>query len=129
MTASFLASGRKHLCSITQGLRRASRWGLAAMVLMLGAASALGQTGGDGAITGTVTDTTGAAVPNATVTATNVATSVATSQPTTSGGLYTISPLLPGIYTITVNAKGFESFKQENMTIDALHTSGLNVSL
>src|ERR1700677_264343 len=60
------------------------------------------QTGGGGAIEGTVTDSTGAVVPNATVTATNVATGQQTTQPTTSRGLYSISPLLPGRYTIAV---------------------------
>lgn len=89
----------------------------------------LAQTGGAGAITGTVTDQTGASVPNATVTATNVNTAVETTRPTSSGGIYDVSPLIPGTYTVTVTAKGFEKFVQNNMIIDALHVSGLNVTL
>ena len=54
------------------------------------------QTGGQGAIQGSVTDTTGAAIPNATVIVTNVNTSIATTRPTSSAGLYDISPLTPG---------------------------------
>src|SRR5665213_156751 len=94
-----------------------------------GPATVLAQTGGDGAIEGTVTDSSGAAVPNAMVTATNVDTSIATTRPTSSGGLYNIAPLIPGHYTITVKATGFEAFEQQQVVIDALHTFGLNVTL
>jgi len=125
MTASFLASGK----DLRSGnVRKLGLWAALLVFATVGSA-ALAQTGGDGAITGTVTDTTGAAVAKATVTALNVEKGVTTVRPTTSGGLYTISPLLPGTYTITVTAKGFESFKQENMIIDALHTTGLNVAM
>jgi len=126
MTATFLATKTKDLGSRTGILRKLGIW-VAMVVFAMVGSTALAQTGGDGAITGTVTDSTGAVVANASVTALNVATDVKTTRPTTSGGLYTISPLLPGMYTITVTAKGFETFKQENMTIDALHTTGLNV--
>jgi hypothetical protein len=47
----------------------------------------MAQTGGEGAITGTVKDATGAVVPNATVTAQNVATGVETSRPTSAAGI------------------------------------------
>jgi hypothetical protein len=87
------------------------------------------QTGGEGAITGTVTDPSGANIAKATVVATAADTGVQTTRPTTSDGLYNIAPLVPGIYTITVSAPGFETFKQENMVIDAMHVSGLNVTL
>ena len=106
---------------------------LAVFVLVLCAAfistSSLAQTGGQGAITGTVTDSTGALVPRATVTALNVATGVQTIRISSSDGLYDITPLIPGTYTITVSAKGFETFKQENLTVDAMNALGLNVSL
>ena len=87
------------------------------------------QTGGEGAIQGTVADTTGAVVPNATVTAINTETGVTTTRVTTSAGVYEITPLLPGHYTIDVKAQGFQEYKQENIQIDALHVSGLNVAL
>jgi hypothetical protein len=87
------------------------------------------QTGGEGAITGTVMDETGAVVAGASVTATNVDTGVKTTRPTTSGGLYEISPIIPGTYTVTVTANGFQKFMQNNMVIDAMHVSGLNVSM
>ena len=91
--------------------------------------SSLAQTGGQGAITGTVTDSSGALVPKATVTALNVATGVQTIRTSSSDGLYNISPLIPGTYSITVTAKGFSSYKQENLSVDAMSTLGLNIAL
>jgi hypothetical protein len=85
------------------------------------------QTAGEGAVEGSVTDSTGAVVAGAKVTALNVATGVQTTRPSTSSGLYEISPLLPGTYTITVTANGFENYVQDNMVIDAMHVSGLNI--
>ena len=93
------------------------------------AAPLAAQTAGEGAIEGSVLDATGAIVPNATVTATNVNTGIVTTRPATSAGFYNIGPLLPGTYTLTVEASGFSTFKQENLIVDAAHTSGLNVTL
>src|ERR1041384_3050542 len=62
-----------------------------------------------GTIKGTVTDANGGVVAGATVTATNQATGVASPAFTTTGeGLYTIPNLIPGSYTITVEATGFK---------------------
>lgn len=90
---------------------------------------AVAQVGGQGAISGNVTDSTGAAIPNATVTALNVATGVTTVRTSSSSGLYVLSPLLPGNYTVTVTSSSFSTFKQENVTVLALSTVGLNVTL
>jgi len=90
---------------------------------------AMAQTGGQGAISGTVTDPSGALVPNATVIARNNGTGVETRRTASSGGLYNISPLIPGTYTVTVTASGFSTFKQENLVVEALSNVGLNVSL
>ena len=102
--------------------------GIAIFMLII-ASSAIAQTGGDGAIEGTVLDANGAVVPNATVTAVNVNTGLVTTRPTTSAGFYSITSLVPGTYTVTVTAKSFETYKQENLIIDAMHVSGLNVHL
>ena len=90
---------------------------------------AMAQTGGAGAIQGTVKDSTGAIIPDAKVTARNVATGVETKRTSSSDGLYNIGPLIPGTYEVTVTANGFATFKQENVTIDAMNTLGLNVTL
>jgi hypothetical protein len=87
------------------------------------------QMAGTGAISGTVTDTTGAVIGGATVTATSVDQNVSASRTSTGAGDYTITPLLPGEYTLTVSAKGFERFIQEHVTVDALETVAVNVKL
>jgi hypothetical protein len=92
-------------------------------------ASAHAQIGGQGAISGSVTDSTGALVPKASVTARNAATNISTTRTTSSDGLYNISPLLPGTYSVTVSSAGFQTFTQENLVVDALTNLGLNVQL
>jgi hypothetical protein len=84
------------------------------------------QSGGQGAITGTVTDSTGAAIPDATITATNAATNVQTTRTTSGAGAYSISPLPPGIYSVAVTAKGFKTLDQSNLSVDALNALGFN---
>src|ERR1700747_887603 len=90
------------------------------------AMSASAQTAGDEAITGTVKDTSGAVVANATVTAHNVATGVDTSRVTSSAGVYQISPLIIGTYSVTVSGKGFAKFTQQNVVLNENQTFGLN---
>jgi hypothetical protein len=87
------------------------------------------QTGGEGAITGTITDVSGALIPNAQVTATNPATGVAFTRPSSASGLYRISPVPVGTYTVTATASGFSSIKQEGIVINASQSFGLNLSL
>lgn len=96
---------------------------------LFGSATLQAQTGGEAGIQGTVVDPTGAAVPGAVVTATNVATGVASSRVASSDGLYTISPILPGIYSVSVKAKGFQESTQKNLAVDALKLTGLNLTL
>jgi Carboxypeptidase regulatory-like domain len=100
---------------------------LACVGLMLPVAMA--QTGGEGAIQGTVKDASGAIIPGATVSARNVATGIVTARTASSDGLFNVGPLIPGKYEVTVTANGFATFKQENVTIDAMNTLGLNVTL
>jgi len=78
------------------------------------------QTAGEGSLAGTVTDSSGAVVAAAHVTATNAATKISTETSTSSAGLYTISPLPVGMYSVTVTAKGFKTLTQENLVLDAL---------
>jgi hypothetical protein len=88
-----------------------------------------GQTGGEAGIQGTVTDSEGAAIPNATVTVTNNATGISLTRQTTGDGLYTVSPILPGSYTVKVQAAGFSDYVQKNLTANALVMTPLNVSM
>ena len=114
----------------TAGFAMWGRLRLAAlMVFSWLTVAAMAQTGGDGAISGTVMDSTGAVVPAATVTARNVGTGVVTIRTSSSDGLYNIAPLIPGSYTLTVTAAGFSTFQQENLTVYALNNLGVNVTL
>lgn len=70
-----------------------------------------------GSITGYVTDPSGAAVPMARVTVTAERTGVATNGVADSAGLYDITHLLPGLYTVGVEARGFKRFIQEKVTL------------
>ncbi|HMH14376.1 MAG TPA: TonB-dependent receptor [Edaphobacter sp.] len=74
-------------------------------------------------------DSSGSIVPGAIVSATDQATGVVTVRKSTSAGLYTISPIAQGTYTVTVSAPGFSQFVQKNLTINALKLTGLNVTL
>jgi hypothetical protein len=90
---------------------------------------AIAQTGGEGALEGTVTDATGAAIPSATVTATNQASNVKATRASTSAGLYSITPLIPGVYTVTVTAQGFSTLTQKNIEVNGLSVTGFNPKL
>lgn len=99
------------------------------LLCLLSASPAFAQTGGEAGIQGTVTDSTGASIPNATVVATNNATGVSTTRQTSGSGLYTISPVIPGVYTVKVTAAGFSDFTQNNFTANALVLTTLNVGM
>ena len=97
--------------------------------LLVAAGLAFSQVGGTGSIQGTVTDPSGAVVGGATVTATNIATGVASVRKTNDAGFFVL-PLLPaGEYSVAVTAVGFQSLKQEKVSLDALQTLGLNLQL
>jgi hypothetical protein len=104
---------------------------LAALLVCFGllVGPVLAQTAGQGAIQGTVQDPTGAVVPNATVTATNNASGVSTTRKSSSAGLYTITPLIPDSYTVTVTAPGFQTSKQQNIVVNGLSVTGYNPTL
>jgi hypothetical protein len=87
------------------------------------------QTAGQGTLAGTVTDSTGAVVPNAKVTATNIATNVSAERTSSSAGIFTIAPLPPGTYTLSVQANGFRSLKQDNLVVNALGVLNINTVL
>ena len=70
-----------------------------------------------GSITGYITDPSGAAIPDANVVATDVRSSLATSRTSDSAGLYLITNLLPGTYSVSVEAKGFKRFTQAEVQL------------
>ena len=99
------------------------------LVILSGICISWAQTGGQGALEGTVVDSVGAVIPHATITATNQASGTASTRITSSAGAYEISPLIPGIYTVIVTAKGFETLRQENIEVNGLTITGFNAKL
>lgn len=98
-----------------------------ALIFSIGIVSA--QVGGTGSIQGTVTDPSGGVVVGASVTATNLSTGVQTVRQTTEAGVFVLSLLPAGQYTVTVKATGFQTLTQEQVALDALATVGLNLKL
>ena len=84
---------------------------------------------GDGSIQGTITDQTGAVIPNAAVTVINIDTAVSITRTTNKAGDFNVSPLQAGHYYVEITAKGFQKLVQEQVTVDALQTVGLNLKL
>ena len=102
---------------------------LSCLLTAIAAVVATAQVGGSGTIQGTVTDPSGAIVGGAAVVATNVETGVQTSRKTTDAGVFVLSPLQPGEYTVTVTADGFQTLTQKGMIVVALGTLGWNPKL
>src|SRR5216684_2476394 len=82
---------------------------ITAFTLLLSSVSLFAQTTlSTGSVVGTVTDASGAVVPNAKVTITGP--TGQTIHATTSGsGSYSSGALIPGVYTVRVEAKGFKT--------------------
>ncbi len=97
--------------------------------LLLASALALFGQNDRGTITGEVKDQGGAVVPNATVIATNKGTGAESRTATTGTGNYTIPSLAAGIYSLSVEVKGFKKFVQENIEIQVATTDRVDVSL
>jgi hypothetical protein len=97
-----------------------------ALCLVFAALPAAAQTAGEGSLQGTVTDSTGAVIPAANITITNKATGIATVQKSTSAGFFNMAPVLPGTYTLTVEAKGFQKLVQDNVVVNALQVRTVN---
>src|SRR6266487_1951325 len=72
-----------------------------------------------GTLRGQVLDPAGAVVPNAEVTVTNQDTGVSVRVTTTSAGTYSFPSLIPGLYKINVEAKGFKSFVKKDASVIA----------
>src|SRR5258705_10916784 len=110
MQASFIGSRDSSVC-VANRKKTCGRELVLAVILFVGLMipSSFAQTGGQGAIEGTVKDATGAVVPDATVTVTDQASGVSTTRVTSSAGLYSVTPLIPDSYTWTVLAKGFQT--------------------
>ncbi len=80
----------------------------------------------DAGVTGTITDSSGAVVTGAPVTITNEATAVAQHVVSSSAGTYTVRGLLPGNYTIVVDAKGFTKSAKRGVLVEVSTTGNID---
>src|SRR5579871_2147386 len=94
------------------------------LLVMTGAAFA--QTG---TITGQIFDPAGAAVPGATVTATSGSTGATRTVTSSSAGVYSITALPPAVYSVVVNATGFQPLTRTNVILNVAATLPLNFNL
>src|SRR3981189_1042981 len=68
-------------------------------------------------ITGTVDDSTGAVVADAAVTITNLSTGQVGHTTTSSAGTYAVTGLTPGVYSVTVEARGFKKHVENQVHV------------
>ena len=99
-----------------------------ALCLFISAAMAFGQVG-NGTITGTVTDQAGAVIAGANVEVKNTGTGVAYNGVTSSAGVFTVTDLPVGRYSVTVDSKGFKKYTHTNLTVEAAGVLREDVSL
>src|SRR5438270_597660 len=87
---------------------------LSAFMIFSGSAAAQTTTG---TLRGQILDPQGAVVSNAQVTVTNEATAVTETLSTSSAGTYELPAILPGSYTVTVDAPGFKKFVKKSVRV------------
>ena len=80
-------------------------------------------------ITGIVTDPTGATVSGAQVELKNMGTNDVRNFTSSENGAYQFTNVQPGTYQITASAKGFKTFVQSNLVLQANVNTAVNIAL
>jgi hypothetical protein len=100
-----------------------------AVLVLLTAHGALGQSASFATFTGSALDPQGASVPGATLTATNVETDIVRTTQTTSDGLYRFDNLPPGIYDVVIEARSFTKAEAKNVKLQVGEQRDINFNL
>jgi hypothetical protein len=82
-----------------------------------------------GTVRGVVSDPTHAVVPGAQVTLRNIATDVDRVAKADSSGFYVFDKVIPGTYSVTVEAAGFQKFVQQNVVVQTMGDVTVNTVL
>src|SRR5215475_576895 len=82
-----------------------------------------------GAMGGQVLDPQGAAVPNAKVSVTDQETGVVSNTVTSSAGTWNMPSLIPGKYSVSIQAQGFRTFLRRDVTVLADHENTADAQL
>src|SRR3712207_2511445 len=80
-------------------------------------------------LTGAVSDPSGAVVAGAKVTVTSQDTGVALSTETNTEGLYRVTSLSPGTYTVDVQSAGFQRLQRKGVVVQVSQTVQLDLKL
>ena len=96
--------------------KRCVGFAIAVLLLALTPTLSFGQVT-SGTIFGTVTDSQGAAIQKATVTVTDVSKGTSDTAATNDSGNYTVTHLLPDIYSVKIEAPGFKTYQQSNVAV------------
>jgi hypothetical protein len=103
-------------------------WMWVLLFTLVGPAFQLLHAQANAGLTGAVTDPSGAVVPGAHITFKNVATGIASQVASSSQGVYNVS-LLPGRYTVTVEASGFQKFQATQVLVEVGATPTFDIKL
>ncbi len=102
---------------------------LSLALLLACSGAAMAQEEITAAISGQVTDSTGALVQSASVTVTNNETKASRTATTGEDGSYTITNLVPGTYTLTIEVANFKRYVQTALTLNARDRRSINVTM
>jgi len=102
-------------------LRRSVLWSTVFLPALLAA-----QTG---SIQGTVTDSSGAVISGARVTATSHSTNASRAVETSETGLYSMTNLVVGDYSVTIDKLGFTEVRFQNVTVTVAQVVALSAKL
>src|ERR1035441_6488542 len=102
--------------------------GYCSILILLFAAGAYGQGGGNAAMAGTVTDPSGAVIAKANVVMTQMGTEVKRTATSNGSGQFTIPSIPPAVYRLTVEAAGFKTYVQD-VTLLADQSGSLQIAM
>jgi hypothetical protein len=97
--------------------------------MLLALASSLGAQEFRATVKGQVVDSSQAALPGATVTVRNQETGEVATATTNNEGNYTVPFLRPGLYSVTVEMSGFQTYTRTDMTLQVSQVAVINAQL